>query len=164
MLGNLDDPTKEQMNQIQEALKKNKKKQKKTRNTMKQYTDVNNKLAIRFKVSLNVIVDLSKVLKNYHYFLDEIEELLQSMDKTYDDKSNTINNLKSLTDEAIHKLNLNFNDQLTDILEAYEKNNIKDDNLKDLQKMLEKKIFKKAKCYYILNAITRESYIIKGNN
>lgn len=139
MLGNLDDPTKEQMNQIQEALKKNIKKQKKTRNTMKQYTDVNNKLANGFKVSLNVIVDLSKVLKNYHYFLDEIEELLQSMDKTYDDKSNTINNLKSLTDEAIHKLNLNFNDQLTDILEAYEKNNIKDDNLKDLQKMLEKK-------------------------
>ena len=125
MLGNLDDPTKEQMNQIQEALKKNIKKKKKTRNTMKQYTDVNNKLANGFKVSLNVIVDLSKVLKNYHYFLDEIEELLQSMDKTYDDKSNTINNLKSLTDEAIHKLNLNFNDQLTDILEAYEKNNIK---------------------------------------
>jgi hypothetical protein len=61
------------------------------------------------------------------------------MDKTYDDKSNTINNLKSLTDEAINKLNLNFNDQLTDILEAYEKNNLKDDNLKDLQKMLEKK-------------------------
>lgn len=139
MLGNLNDPTKEQMNQIQEALKKNINKQKKTRNTMKQYTDVNNKLANGFKVSLNVIVDLSKVLKNYHYFLNEIEELLQSMDKTYDDKSNTINNLKSLTDEAINKLNLNFNDQLTDILEAYEKNNLKDDNLKDLQKMLEKK-------------------------
>ena len=136
MLGNLDDPTKEQMNQIQEALKKNIKKQKKTRNTMKQYTDVNNKLANGFKVSLNVIVDLSKVLKNYHYFLDEIEELLQSMDKTYDDKSNTINSLKSLTDEAINKLNLNFNDQLTEVLEAYEKNNLKDDNLKDLKSFL----------------------------
>lgn len=139
MLGNLEDPTQEQMNQIQKALKKNINKQKKTKNTMKQYSDVNNKLANGFKVSLNVIVDLSKVLKNYHYFLDEIEELLQSMDKTYDDKSDTINHLKSLTDEAINKLNLNFNDQLTEILEAYEKNNIKDDNLKDLQKMIEKK-------------------------
>lgn len=138
MLGNLDDPTQEQMNQIQNALKSNIKRQKKTKNTMKQYSEVNNKLANGFKISLNVIVDLSKVLKNYHYFLDEIEELLQSMDKTYDDKSNTINSLKSLTDEAINKLNLNFNDQLTEVLEAYEKNNLKDDNLKDLQKMLEK--------------------------
>lgn len=138
MLGNLDDPTQEQMNQIQNALKSNIKRQKKTKHTMKQYSEVNNKLANGFKISLNVIVDLSKVLKNYHYFLDEIEELLQSMDKTYDDKSNTINSLKSLTDEAINKLNLNFNDQLTEVLEAYEKNNLKDDNLKDLQKMLEK--------------------------
>ena len=139
MLGNLDDPTQEQMNQIHKALKKNIKKQKKTKNTIKQYSDVNNKLANGFKVSLNVIVDLSKVLKNYHYFLDEINVLLESMDKTYDDKANTINNLKSLTDEAINKLNLNFNDQLTEILEAYEKNSLDDDNLKDLKKILEKK-------------------------
>lgn len=139
MLGNLDDPTQEQMNQIHKALKKNIKKQKKTKNTIKQYSDVNNKLANGFKVSLNVIVDLSKVLKNYHYFLDEIDVLLESMDKTYDDKANTINNLKSLTDEAINKLNLNFNDQLTEILEAYEKNSLDDDNLKDLKKILEKK-------------------------
>ena len=138
MLGKLDDPAQEQMNKIQKALNKNIKKQKKTKNTIKQYSDVNDKLSNGFKVSLNVIVDLSKVLKNYHYFLDEIEELLQSMDKTYDDKSNTVNSLKSLTDEAINKLNLNFNDQLTEVLEAYEKNNLKDDNLKDLQKMLEK--------------------------
>lgn len=139
MLGKLDDPTQEQMNQIHKALKNNIKKQKKTKNTIKQYSEVNDKLANGFRVSMNVIVDLSKVLKNYHYFLDEIEDLLQSMDKTYDDKSNTINNLKSLTDEAINKLNLNFNDQLTEILEAYEKNSLDDDNLKDLKKILEKK-------------------------
>ena len=139
MLGKLDDSTQEQMNQIQKALKNNIKKQKKTKNTIKQYSDVNDKLANGFKVSLNVIVDLSKVLKNYHYFLDEIEELLQSMDKTYDDKSDTISNLKSLTDEAINKLNLNFNDQLTEILEAYEKNSLDDDNVKDLKNILEKK-------------------------
>ena len=139
MLGKLDDPTQEQMNQIHKALKNNIKKQKKTKNTIKQYSEVNDKLANGFKVSMNVIVDLSKVLKNYHYFLDEIEDLLQSMDKTYDDKSNTINNLKSLTDEAINKLNLNFNDQLTEILEAYEKNSLDDNNVKDLKKILEKK-------------------------
>jgi hypothetical protein len=139
MLGKLDDPTQEQMNQIHKALKNNIKKQKKTKNTVKQYSEVNDKLANGFKVSMNVIVDLSKVLKNYHYFLDEIEDLLQSMDKTYDDKSNTINNLKSLTDEAINKLNLNFNDQLTEILEAYDKNSLNDDNVKDLKKILEKK-------------------------
>lgn len=139
MLGKLDDPTQEQMNQIHNALKNNIRKQKKTKNTIKQYSDVNDKLANGFKVSLNVIVDLSKVLKNYHYFLDEIEDLLQSMDKTYDDKSNTINNLKNLTDEAINKLNLNFNDQLTEILEAYEKNSLDDDNVKDLKNILEKK-------------------------
>lgn len=139
MLGKLDDPTQEQMNQIHKALKKNIRKQNKTKNTIKQYSEVNNKLANGFKVSMNVIVDLSKVLKNYHYFLDEIEDLLQSMDKTYDDKSNTINNLKSLTDEAINKLNLNFNDQLSEILEAYEKNSLDDDNLKDLKNILEKK-------------------------
>jgi len=139
MLGKLDDPTQEQMNQIHKALKNNIKKQKKTKNTIKQYSEVNDKLANGFKVSMNVIVDLSKVLKNYHYFLDEIEDLLNSMDKTYDDKSNTINNLKSLTDEAINKLNLNFNDQLTEILEAYEKNSLDDDNVKDLKKILEKK-------------------------
>jgi len=139
MLGKLDDPTQEQMNQIHKALKNNIKKQKKTKNTVKQYSEVNDKLANGFKVSMNVIVDLSKVLKNYHYFLDEIEDLLQSMDKTYDDKSNTINNLKSLTDEAINKLNLNFNDQLTEILEAYDKNGLNDDNVKDLKKIFEKK-------------------------
>lgn len=139
MLGNLDDPTQQQMNHIQNVIKKNIKRQKKTKNSIKQYSEVNQKLANGFKVSLNVIVDLSKVLKNYHYFLNEIEDLLESMDKTYDDKSKTISSLKSLTDEAINKLQLNYNDQLTEILEAYEKNDMNDDNVKDLKKILEKK-------------------------
>lgn len=140
MLGNLDDPTQQQMNHIQNVIKKNIKIQKKTKNSIKQYSEVNQKLANGFKVSLNVIVDLSKVLKNYHYFLNEIEDLLESMDKTYDDKSKTISSLKSLTDEAINKLQLNYNDQLTEILEAYEKNDMNDDNVKDLKKILGKKL------------------------
>jgi hypothetical protein len=140
MLGNLDDPTQQQMNHIQNVIKKNIKRQKKTKNSIKQYSEVNQKLANGFKVSLNVIVDLSKVLKNYHYFLNEIEDLLESMDKTYDDKSKTISSLKSLTDEAINKLQLNYNDQLTEILEAYEKNDMNDDNVKDLKKILGKKL------------------------
>jgi uncharacterized protein YjiS (DUF1127 family) len=139
MLGQLEDPTQQQMKNIHKALKNTKNQKNRTQNSLKQYSDVNNKLANGFKVSLNVIVDLSKVLKNYHYFLDEIEEMLSSMDKTYDERASTVKDLKSLTDEALNKLTLNYNDQLTEIVQAYENNNMNDNNLKDLKKLLNKK-------------------------
>lgn len=141
MLGNLEDPNKLKMEEIEKnlknILKKKKTHDKNSKNTLKEYKAVNSKLQEGFKISLNVIVDLSNVLKNHHYFLDEIQDLLLNMDKDYNDKSKTIHEIKSLTDDALNTLNLTYNDQLNEMLETYEKNNMDTKDLRKLKKTIQ---------------------------
>ena len=129
-----------QMSKIQESLKQTLKSQSTNKNSMKQYSEVNKKLANGLEVSLNVIVDLSKILKNYHVFLDEIQDLLGSMDTMYADDADSIDELKKLTDKAISKLNSSFGEQLDDIAKTYKKNNMDSSQLDDLKKFLNENV------------------------
>ena len=107
---------------------------------MKAYSEVNKKLANGLEVSLNVIVDMSKILKNYHVFLDEIQDLLASMNTMYADDSDSIDELKNLTDRAISKLNSSFGEQLDDIAKTYRKNNMDASQLDDLKRFLSENV------------------------
>lgn len=129
-----------QMSKIQESLKQTLKTQNANKNSVKQYSEVNKKLANGLEVSLNVIVDLSKVLKNYHVFLDEIQDLLTSMDTMYADDADSIEELKNLTDKAISKLNSSFGEQLDDIAKTYRKNNMDSSQLDDLKRFLNENV------------------------
>ena len=129
-----------QMSKIQASLKQTLKSQSTNKNNMKQYSEVNKKLANGLEVSLNVIVDLSKILKNYHVFLDEIQDLLASMDTMYADDADSIEELKTLTDKAISKLNSSFGEQLDDIAKTYRKNNMDSSQLDNLKSFLNENI------------------------
>jgi hypothetical protein len=146
MLGNLgaeEDTTVKRFRSINNKLIKNVKAQKKTKNTLKQYSNVNEKLANGFTISLNVIVDIGNVLKSYNYFLDEIEELVSQMDTTHI-SSSSVKDLKSLTDVALNKLNMNYTDQLNEIIDAYKNNNMDPSNFTSFIKGIPPPIEKKS--------------------
>tara|TARA_B100000405_G_scaffold13983_2_gene11631 strand:+ start:918 stop:1391 length:474 start_codon:yes stop_codon:yes gene_type:complete len=140
MRGGEDKSSEAQMSKIQESLKQTLKTQNTNKNSMKAYSEVNKKLANGLEVSLNVIVDMSKILKNYHVFLDEIQDLLASMNTMYADDSDSIDELKNLTDRAISKLNSSFGEQLDDIAKTYRKNNMDASQLDDLKRFLSENV------------------------
>ena len=140
MRGGEDKSSEAQMSKIQESLKQTLKTQNTNKNSMKAYSEVNKKLANGLEVSLNVIVDMSKILKNYHVFLDEIQDLLASMNTMYADDSDSIDELKNLTDRAISKLNSSFGEQLDDIAKTYRKNNMDASHLDDLKRFLSENV------------------------
>ena len=138
MLGELDDPTNMRMKAVFANLKKKKKTDSSVKKTVTKLSNVNEKLVDGLTVSLNVIVDIGKVLKNYHYFMDEVEELVSKMDSHSIITSKSIKDLKSLTDVALNNLNMNYNDQLDEILEAYKKNDMDSSKFSEFRKILHK--------------------------
>jgi hypothetical protein len=124
------------MAKIQTTIKETLQTQNKGRITLKQYSDVNKKLSNGLEVSLNVIVDLSKILRTYHVFLDEIQGLLVSMGSMYDEDNQSIQDLKNLTDVAIEKLNKSFAQHLDDITLSYKNNNMETTQLDNLRSFL----------------------------
>lgn len=125
-----------QMAKIQTTIKETLQTQNKGRITLKQYSEVNKKLSNGLEVSLNVIVDLSKILRTYHVFLDEIQGLLVSMGSMYDEDNQSIQDLKNLTDVAIEKLNKSFAQHLDDITLSYKNNNMETTQLDNLRSFL----------------------------
>lgn len=139
MLGNLEDPTDKRMKNINAELRKNVKNSKKIKNSFKQISNVNTTLSKGLTVSMNVIVDIGKVLKSYHYFLDEVEDLVSQLDDSHSINSKSINELKTLTDAALKNLNTNYNEQLDEIVKAYKKNNMDATNFTEFKNMIDNK-------------------------
>lgn len=106
-------------------------KTKKTTNTLKEYKKINDELYEGLNVSINVIVDLSKVLKTYHVFIAEIENLLD-----LEENDDTIDDIKKLTDTALNTLNTQFVEHLEDIKRAYADNNMDVSKVEALEKIL----------------------------
>jgi hypothetical protein len=86
---------------------------------------------------MNVIVDIGKVLKSYHYFLDEVEDLVTQLDNSHSINSKSINELKTLTDAALKNLSSNYNEQLDEIVKAYKKNNMDATNFTEFKNLIE---------------------------
>lgn len=136
MLGTLDDETDMRMKSVYASLKKKKNSDNSAKKSIKQLSNVNEKLVDGLTVSMNVIVDIGKVLKSYHYFIDEVEDLVSKMDNN-SITSKSVKELKSLTDVALNNLNTNYNEQLEEILKAYEMNGMNSSKFSAFKKMIQ---------------------------
>lgn len=138
MLGTLSDRTDERMNSIYSTIKKTTKSGNAEKRNIKKLTNVNNKLADGLTVSMNVIVDIGKVLKSYNYFMDEVEELVSKLDNQ-SITSQSVRDLKSITDIALNNLNNNYNEQLDEIVKAYKNNDMDSSRFTKLMNMNDSK-------------------------
>lgn len=98
------------MRNIQESVSK---KRKAVKDTLEEYKAMNVKLKNGLDVSLNIIVDLSKMLKHYH-------ELLNAIQTFVDDPIDLADDVKDLAAKAYGKLTSTFNEQIDDVISAYD--------------------------------------------
>ena len=106
---------------------------------MESITDINNKLAQSYDVSLRIIVDVSKLLNQYIAFFNEIDALLVKLDSTVSDNltGDYIKYINRLTSENIDKMTSEFKNQLNTILPLFNKNNIPSKNLTQYSDLLD---------------------------
>jgi CDP-glycerol glycerophosphotransferase (TagB/SpsB family) len=89
------------------------KKKKSVKETIEEYKTINLKLNNGLDVSLNIIVDLSKMLKHYHDLLNAIQTFV-------DEPIDLADDVKDLAAKAYGKLTSTFNEQIDDVISAYD--------------------------------------------
>ena len=89
-------------------------------------TELNSKLANGYELSLKIVVDVSKLLKNYTKMFDDIETMLGSLDKDMGAHQLDIKYISELTKKSIEKIRTDFNVQYPSIIDALEKDGNKD--------------------------------------
>ncbi len=89
------------------------KKKTSVKETLEQYKTINVKLNNGLDVSLNIIVDLSKMLKHYHDLLNAIQSFV-------DEPIDLADDVKDLAAKAYGKLTATFNEQIDDVISAYD--------------------------------------------
>lgn len=97
--------------EIKESISK---KKKNVNKTLEEYKAINVKLNNGLDVSLNIIVDLSKMLKHYHDLLNAIQSFV-------DEPIDLADDVKDLAAKAYGKLTATFNEQIDDVISAYDK-------------------------------------------
>lgn len=96
--------------EIKESISK---KKTSVKETLEQYKTINVKLNNGLDVSLNIIVDLSKMLKHYHDLLNAIQSFV-------DEPIDLADDVKDLAAKAYGKLTATFNEQIDDVISAYD--------------------------------------------
>ena len=96
--------------EIKESISK---KKTSVKETLEQYKTINVKLNNGLDVSLNIIVDLSKMLKHYH-------DLLNALQSFVDEPIDLADDVKDLAAKAYGKLTATFNEQIDDVISAYD--------------------------------------------
>lgn len=106
---------------------------------LKSITEINNKLAQSYDVSLRIIVDVSKLLNQYIGFFNEIDALLVKLDSAVSDNltGDYIKYINRLTSENIDKMTNEFKSQLNTIVPLFDKNNIPSKNLTQYSELLD---------------------------
>ena len=89
------------------------KKKRSVKETIEEYKTINLKLNNGLDVSLNIIVDLSKMLKHYHDLLNAIQTFV-------DEPIDLADDVKDLAAKAYGKLTSTFNEQIDDVISAYD--------------------------------------------
>ena len=89
------------------------KKKRSVKETIEEYKTINLKLNNGLDVSLNIIVDLSKMLKHYHDLLNAIQTFV-------DEPIDLADDVKDLAAKAYSKLTSTFNEQIDDVISAYD--------------------------------------------
>lgn len=106
---------------------------------LKSITEINNKLAQSYDVSLRIIVDVSKLLNQYTAFFNDIDELLLKLDASSKDNvtGEYIKYINKLTSDNIDKMTNEFKSQLQNIVPMFEKNDIPAGNLNEYSSLLD---------------------------
>lgn len=110
------------------------KKKKSLKQTLEEYQQLNSKLNKGLDVSLTMIVDLSMMLKHYH-------ELVKAIQSFVDEPIQMADDVKTLADKAHQNLTKTFEEQMDDIISAYDSGS----DGKKSAKALKKKILKALK-------------------
>lgn len=88
--------------------------------------EINNKLTDGYELSLQMVVDVSKLLQNYTKMFDDLERLLSALDQDMGIQQTDIQYISNLTKESIRKISTDFNNQFPSIVEVLEKNGNRD--------------------------------------
>ena len=107
------------------------KKKKSVKETIEEYKTINLKLNNGLDVSLNIIVDLSKMLKHYHDLLNAIQTFV-------DEPIDLADDVKDLAAKAYGKLTSTFNEQIDDVISAYDSDSEEIGKLQAIKKKINK--------------------------
>ena len=107
------------------------KKKKSVKETIEEYKTINLKLNNGLDVSLNIIVDLSKMLKHYHDLLNAIQTFV-------DEPIDLADDVKDLAAKAYGKLTSTFNEQIDDVISAYDSDSEEKGKLQAIKKKINK--------------------------
>jgi hypothetical protein len=97
-------------------------------------TTLNSKLANGYELSLKIVVDVSKLLRNYTKMFDDIEKLLGTLDHDMGSHQLDIKYISELTKKSIDKIRMDFNSQYPSIIDALEKDGNRE-NVASAQKL-----------------------------
>jgi hypothetical protein len=97
-------------------------------------TTLNSKLANGYELSLKIVVDVSKLLRNYTKMFDDIEKLLGTLDYDMGSHQLDIKYISELTKKSIDKIRMDFNSQYPSIIDSLEKDGNKE-NVASAQKL-----------------------------
>ena len=114
--------------EIKESMSK---KKKSVKETIEEYKTINLKLNNGLDVSLNIIVDLSKMLKHYH-------DLLSAIQTFVDEPIDLADDVKDLAAKAYGKLTSTFNEQIDDVISAYDSDSEEIGKLQAIKKKINK--------------------------
>ena len=114
---------------------------------IKSLTEINKKVSDSYTVSLKIIVDVSKLLNQYMLYFNEIEKIIQGLEKQ--NNTNALNEeyftyINKMTSEKIENLSDAFRKQLSTLKPIYSKNNISTTDL-DTYDILLKEISQESK-------------------
>lgn len=112
--------------EIKESMSK---KKKSVKETLEEYKTINLKLNDGLDVSLNIIVDLSKMLKHYHDLLNAIQSFV-------DEPIDLADDVKDLAEKAYGKLTATFNEQIDDVISAYDSDSEQIKKLESIKKRI----------------------------
>lgn len=139
-MGDLDNPdVAGKLNKIRQVVRTTTNSNSGLRDKLKSVTEINNKLAQSYDVSLRIIVDVSKLLNQYITFFNEIDEMIAKLDSTASDglTGEYVKYINRLTSENIDKMTTEFKNQLSSIVPMFDRNNIPTKNLTEYSELLD---------------------------
>lgn len=139
-MGDLDNPdVAGKLDKIRKVVRKTTESNSGLREKLKSITEINNKLAQSYDVSLRIIIDVSKLLNQYIAFFNEIDAMLVKLDSAASDNvtGEYVKYINRLTTENIDKMTTEFKNQLNTIVPLFQRNNIPSKNLTEYSNLLE---------------------------
>lgn len=107
---------------------------------IKALTELNNKVSNSYNVSLEIIVDVTRLLNQYMVYFNQIDALMGELNATKNSNSLSnkyFENINLLTSKKIEELSANFKNSLTDLKIVYDKHKLDSSNLDKYNNLLD---------------------------